>query len=364
MEEVTYWIALKLMGSLSNGEIRSLIDNFSSPQAVFEATKEDLCRILGRNLKAVEDILCFNQWEEAKKEGEKMKAHGAKIITYLDPEFPELLKNIHDCPPFLYVKGDLKKEDINIALVGSRRASSYGIITAENLARGLALAGITIVSGLARGVDAAAHRGAIAARGRTIAVLGSGLDFVYPPENKSLFAAVAQSGALVTEYPFGTPPRAKNFPVRNRLISGMSWGVVVVEAGEKSGSLITARLAAEQGRYVFAVPGDINSPLSRGTHQLLKEGATLIEKVEDIFEEISPQIRSIKPSIVRKEELPTEANEKEALLLSLIGSRPIHGDMLIQETGLSAGDVMSILLTLELKGLITQLPGKYYQRTP
>lgn len=361
-EEVKYWLALRLIGDLTNGEIRSLIERFSSPREVFSASKADLREILKNKVEKADEIANFKNWGEAEREWERLKCHEARIVTFRDPDFPGLLTNIDNYPPFLYVKGRLDRGDINIAIVGSRRASGYGLIAAENFARGLALAGLTVVSGLARGIDAAAHRGALSARGRTIAVLGSGLDIIYPPENRALYSSISQSGALVTEYPFGTPPRAKNFPFRNRLISGMSWGVVVVEAGEKSGSLITARLAAEQGRAVFAVPGDINSPLSRGVHRLLKEGATLVEGVSDILEEIRPQLGS--PREMRDGEEKSEINVvgAEANILNLIGSKPVHGDLLIEQAGLPPGEVMSILLTLEFKGLVQQLPGKYYRR--
>ena len=202
--------------------------------------------------------------------------------------------NIYDRPAFLYVRGNLNKDDINIAVVGSRQASTYGKYTTEKISRELALKGLTIVSGMARGLDSAAHRGALTAHGRTVAVLGSGLDVIYPPENKKLFADIIQNGAVISEFPLGTPPRSTNFPARNRIISGMSYGVVIVEAGEKSGSLITARLALEQGREVFAVPGSIDTAGSRGTNKLIKQGAKLIENVDDILEEILPQLENIK----------------------------------------------------------------------
>ncbi|HOJ52334.1 MAG TPA: DNA-processing protein DprA [Syntrophales bacterium] len=357
-EEIKYWLALKMVGGLSNGEVRTLLETLPTPRSVFETPKKALQSILKGNEKAIEEMVTFHRWEEAEKEAQMLSHQGAKIVTYRDPDFPALLKNIHDYPIFLYVKGHLDAFDVNVAIVGSRRASSYGIINAENLARGLALAGATIVSGMARGIDAAAHRGALSVQGRTIAVLGSGLDVIYPPEHRDLYDSIAEHGAVVTEYPFGTPPRSQNFPYRNRLISGMSWGVIVVEASEKSGSLITAKLAAEQGRAVFAVPGEIHSPLSRGTHRLLKEGATLIEDVSDVLEEIRPQVKAQPPAPPPSE----KPSDLESRLYELIGPKPIHGDALIEKTGFTAGEVMGVLLTLELKGLIQQLPGQYYRR--
>jgi len=360
--EEKYCLALKMGVGLTNKDIITLVDAFGSPGKIFEAESKDLAAVLKGRGKLAERIASFRNWETIEREGEKVRNYNAKIVTYWDDAFPSLLKNIHDCPAFLYVRGNLEPEEINIALVGSRRASSYGLLTTENFSRDLSLAGFTVVSGLARGIDAAAHRGALAMKGRTIAVLGSGLDVIYPPEHQKLYEAIVESGAVISEFPFGTPPRACNFPYRNRLISGMSWGVVIVEASEKSGSLITARLAAEQGRTVFAVPGEIHSPLSRGTHWLLREGATLVEKAEDIIEELKPQV-TVK---IRKEKQDITPHEgltgKERQILSLIGTNPVHGDVLIQNSGLPAGEVMGSLLTLELKGLIRQLPGKYYRR--
>ena len=303
-------------------------------------------------------------------------------MTCQDPLYPRNLLNIYDYPPFLYVKGSLCPEEICVAIVGSRLASAYGRYVTEKLSRELALKGITIVSGLARGIDAAAHRGALAGKGRTIAVLGCGLDIVYPPENEELAADIAAHGALVTEFPFGTPPNAPNFPARNRIISGISLGVVVVEAGEKSGSLITARIAAEQGRSVFAVPGAIESAGSRGTNRLIKQGAKLIENVEDILEEILPQaglppvVPERPPLFSAPEAVPENTKttpaphsgdvgglgETESKLLSFITQEPVDVDTLIARSGLTAHEVQSGLLVLALGGIIRQLPGKMFLR--
>jgi DNA processing protein len=255
-------------------------------------------------------------------------------------------------------------------VVGSRLASVYGRYTTEKISRELALQGITIVSGLARGIDAAAHKGALAGKGRTIAVLGCGLDIIYPPENEGLAEAIAAHGALVTEFPFGTPPNAPNFPSRNRIISGISLGVVVVEAGEKSGSLITARIAAEQGRSVFAVPGEIGAAGSRGTHRLIKQGAVLIENIEDILEEILPQAGvpmsapdPPSPALRPDSERPAPEGKGSDLLppgnLTGLGDAI---DALIASSGLPAQQVLNALLVLELRGLIRQMPGKQFLR--
>jgi DNA processing protein len=278
----------------------------------------------------------------------------------------------------LYVKGLLKEDDINIAVVGSRLASTYGKFSTERLCRELVLNGITVVSGLARGIDSAAHRGALTGGGRTIAVLGCGLDIVYPSENEKIYREIIAHGAVITEYPFGTPPNAPNFPARNRIISGISLGVVVVEANEKSGSLITARMAMEQGREVFAVPGSIDSAGSRGTHKLIKEGAKLIENVYDILDEILPQVdigskeHSSKAHIVKRnsrEEKKTQEQpfiekltETENSIVNVISSKAENVDGIISATGLKSQDVLNILLTLELRGIIKQLPGKMFIR--
>lgn len=365
--ETRYWLALKRINGLGNTAIRSLIDHFSSVPRLFEASSGELSQIPGIKMKTIDEFKRFNDWESVEQECKKLAKIGGYIVTYQDPEFPTLLKNIDDYPAFLYVKGTLHPQDVNIAIVGSRRATSYGLLTAEKLSRDLVHAGITIVSGMARGIDAAAHRGAIAARGRTMAVLGSGLDVVYPPEHRDLYTAISTQGAVISEFSLGTPPRSTNFPYRNRLISGMSWGVVVVEATDKSGSLITAHFAAEQGRGVFAVPGEIDSPGSRGTHKLLKDGATIVERVEDILEEIRPQLPAYTPILEKRAgketpQIDAPVTEREAQLLSLLGRQPVHRDTLMRESGLSAPDVLSTLLTLELKGIITKLPGQYYIR--
>jgi DNA processing protein len=269
----------------------------------------------------------------------------------------------------------LQEDDINIAVVGSRLASTYGKFSTERLCRELALKGITVVSGLARGIDSSAHKGALAGGGRTIAVLGCGLDIIYPSENEKLYAEIVSHGAVITEFSFGSPPTASNFPARNRIISGISLGVVVVEANEKSGSLITARLALEQGREVFAVPGSIDSAGSRGTHKLIKQGAKLIENVYDILEEILPQVdkskehsQNVHTSGQNKHEKKITPETKdfsgftdiENAILKVISSEAIDVDGIITATGLKPNDVLNILLTLELRGIIKQLPGKKF----
>lgn len=271
-DDLTYWVALSSVEGVGSVSYRNLLAKFGSPDRVFEATRRELEQTAGLNHKTAGNIKDFRGWERARSECARAAQEGVSIITVKDPLYPERLRNIYDYPPLLYMKGTLQADDIPVAVVGSRSASPYGRYVTERLCRELALRGVTIVSGLARGIDTCAHRGALSARGRTIAVLGCGIDVIYPPENRKLHGSITDSGAVVTEYSFGTEPNRPNFPARNRIISGMSLGVLIVEAGEKSGSLITARCALEQGREVFAVPGSIDLPGSRGTNQLIRQG--------------------------------------------------------------------------------------------
>jgi DNA processing protein len=381
-ESLKYWIALRAVEEIGCVGFRTLLQAFSTPREVFSATAQTLRIVPGIGPKTADHIRSFSDWGMVEREIERARELEVAIITCEDTTYPRNLLNIYDYPPLLYVKGSLNPEEICVAVVGSRLASVYGRYTTEKISRELALQGITIVSGLARGIDAAAHRGALAGKGRTIAVLGCGLDIIYPPENEGLSGDVATHGALVTEFPFGTPPNAPNFPSRNRIISGISLGVVVVEAGEKSGSLITARIAAEQGRSVFAVPGEIGAAGSRGTHRLIKQGAMLIENVEDILEEILPQATSQPSASNRlppasqtdgptpppggKDVLPVKNNvglgDAEQKVLALIPARPVGIDLLITSSGLTAQETLNALLTLELRGLIRQMPGKQFLR--
>jgi DNA processing protein len=380
-ETLKYWIALRAVAEVGCVGFRALLTAFSSPQAVFSAPARSLRVVPGVGPKTADNIRSFVDWEMAEREVALAEKRGVSIVTCDDPHYPRNLLNIYDYPPFLYVKGSLGSEEVCVAVVGSRVASVYGRYVTEKIGRELALKGITVVSGLARGIDAAAHRGALAGKGRTIAVLGCGLDLVYPPENEELAQAVAAHGALVTEFPFGTPPNAPNFPSRNRIISGLSLGVLVVEAGEKSGSLITARIAAEQGRSVFAVPGAIESAGSRGTNRLIKQGAKLVENVEDILEEILPQA-ALPPTIPQppSHPLPLDGTgadsdspdpvcqqivglgDQERKLFRLVANDPVGIDQIITASGLTAQEVLNSLLVLELGGFIRQLPGKMFIR--
>ncbi|HOG08010.1 MAG: DNA-processing protein DprA [Syntrophales bacterium] len=375
-ESLPDWLALKKVEGVGNLAFKTLVEALGSPAKVFAASYETLKRIPGIGDKTAAQIKSFDDWKACEKELERVRQGSMTLLTFQDADYPRRLLNIYDFPPLLYVRGTLSNEDIPIAVVGSRQASPYGRFTTERLCRELALRGITVVSGMARGIDSAAHSGALAGRGRTIAVLGSGPDVIYPPENESLYRKIAASGAVISEYPFGTPPNAANFPARNRIISGLSLGVVVVEAGMKSGSLITARIALEQGREVFAVPGAIDSSGSRGTHRLLKEGAKLIEGVDDILEEILPQLQraGIVPPAAQPspDAIPDAAtsdgaameslSERERIVFSALSAIPVDANALVHATGLTVQEIITALLQLELNGLVRQMPGNRYLR--
>jgi DNA processing protein len=302
-----------------------------------------------------------------------LSGKGVATLDLADEHYPAWLRTIPDPPPVLYCDGSLEPGDRQaVAIVGSRQATPYGLRVTDALARELSRLGFTIVSGFARGIDAAAHRAALASGGRTVAVLGCGLDVDYPSGHASLRTEIAGSGAVLTEFAPGTAPFATNFPRRNRIISGLTLGVVVVEAAEDSGSLITARLALEQGREVFAVPGPIDAPTSRGPHGLLKQGAKLVETVDDIVEELLPQLETMRTPLSQDfvatgaggrrpfAPKPPDLSPEEQVVFRVIGREPRHLDDLTEQSRLSAAEVARILLGLELKALVHQLPGQQY----
>ncbi len=346
---------------------KRLIDRFKSPQSIFRAADEELLAVEGVNLRHVRTIRSHKMPASVEPELDLAYRKGYQIVTLADAEYPRLLRQIPDPPLFLYVRGRLTDAPLNVAVVGSRNATPYGLNTTKTLSASLASLDVTIVSGMARGIDAAAHQGALAAGGITIAVLGSGLERVYPAENKALCEKITERGAVVSEFPLQTEPEAYNFPIRNRIISGMSLGTVVVEASRKSGSLITARLAAEQNREVFAVPGSIQSFKSSGTHTLIKQGAKLVEHARDVIEELVPMVR-LEP---QSEDDPNDAADAvqaslstdEHGVLDALGPYPAHIDDLARGLSMEPGRLSSLLLQLELKGLVEQLPGKLFTVT-
>lgn len=345
--------------------LRRLLRHFGSWPRAREAGRQELAG-LGLNRETLRALREREAQYDPKEELKKAGDLGIRILPFSAPEFPAALRDQDGLPLLLYVKGELLERDaLAIGLVGSRRASLYGRMHGEQLAFELAQAGFTVVSGLAQGVDAAAHEGALKGRGRTIAVLGCGLDRIYPPENRLLAERIAGSGALVSELPLGSPPSATNFPPRNRIIAALSLGIVVVEAARNSGALITARLAGEMGKEVFAVPGDIGRPQTRGPHRLIRDGAKLVETADDIIEEFGPLARPLR---VREDDRPIPdpralmLNHVERQVYDLLDSTPKDIDAIKRESRLSAANVASTLMVLELKRLAVQLPGKLYVR--
>lgn len=363
MHELYYWIALRMICGVGNVNYKNLINYFGDPEKIFNADKEELSKVEGISKKALDSLLNFKPGKQIESELDTIHSKGIKIITLNSPDYPENLKNIYDPPPFLYVKGEIKKQDKDaIAIVGSRHASEYGMNVTAGISGKLASYGITIVSGMARGIDSRAHQAALSSSGRTIAVLGSGVDVVYPPENKKLYSMISSQGAVISEYPMGTEPNAYNFPARNRIISGMAIGVLIAEASQNSGSLITARLALDQGRDVFAVPGSVYSLKSKGANNLLRCGARLVESADDIMEELNFKINPCKRTEENEGEKINERSPEAQKIYELILKDSVHIDEIISNSELSMGRLSSTLLELELNGLIKQLPGKRFCR--
>lgn len=358
MASLIDWLSLKAVPGVGNRLFLNLLEYFGDPGKVLSAPKEELVQVEGVTDRLAVKIKTHRTPDEVEKDIAQVRQRDVRVITFSDAEYPQLLRHIHDPPPVLYVQGRLESDSLNIAIVGSRHATSYGREVTERLSADLARRGFTIVSGMALGIDTAAHAGTIAAGGKTIAVLGCGLGTVYPAQNRKLFNQIAETGAVITEFPFSTPPEAHHFPIRNRVISGLSLGTVIVEATQRSGSLITARLAAEQGREVFAVPGSVASFKSMGTHHLIKQGAKLVEHAQDVIEEfnLSPQ----EASTEMKQASTTDLTEEEKTILYELSPYPVHIDTLIRCLPLPPAKVSGLLLQLELKGLVTQSPGKFF----
>ena len=369
------WLSLNMTPGIGPRAATKLLEKFGSAENVFHATRGEL-ESLRLRAETVESLLKREFHAAAVEELEKVSAIGGDVLILDDGSYPFLLREIADPPITLYVKGDWAAcfDAACIGVVGSRKCSTYGENAAQMLARDLAANGICVVSGLARGIDTAAHRGAIQAKGKTIAVLGTGIDNVYPKENKKLVEEIlASGGAIVSQFPLETPPLKDNFPYRNRIISGLSYGVLLVEASERSGSLITARLAMEQNREVLAVPGNITSRNSFGTNYLIKSGAKLVQQWQDVASELPAEIsaRILPPKLDEKtpaekpqpELAPADLTQNERRIWSLLSAdEPQHIDALLDESGLSFGDLNSSLVKLDLKDLIRTLPGNFYAR--
>jgi DNA processing protein len=357
IDDTSLWICLQKIEGLGGQGICKLLQKFGEPAHIFGASYQDLKTVVpetvasaikqGPDLSLAETTL---QW---------LNQENSHLITLADAAYPKALLEIPDPPPILYAKGNLDCLNMpSIAIVGSRNASVQGEKNAESFAQSLAESGLCIISGMALGIDGAAHRGALKARhGKTIAIVGTGLDIVYPAKHRELAHQIAEQGLILSEFAIGTPSRPQNFPRRNRIISGLSLGCLVVEANVQSGSLITAKLAAEQGREVFAIPGSIHSPVSKGCHELIKQGAKLVDRIQDITDELAPHL-----SIFISEYLSTKDSNETNELLEIMGFDPISIDALTELTGLTSDDLSATLLMLELENKIASLPGGRYQR--
>jgi DNA processing protein len=363
-------LALHLVPGLGPRLTKALLERFGSAAGVLRAAPHELAAVPHLNEKTAQGIRAAAEAADVAKELALLERYQTRLIRLGTPEYPEPLAAIIDPPALLYIRGTLMPADRNaIAIVGSRHCTPYGRRIAQRLAADLVRAGYTVVSGLARGVDSEAHRGALAAGGRTIAVLAGGLSRIYPPEHAELADAVAAAGALLSEAAMAMAPMAGMFPARNRLISGLSRGVVIVEAAEKSGALITARHAADQGRPVFAVPGPLDSPASSGTHALIRDGAILIRSADDILEEldgVSAVARSVasRPSSAPRPATtpPPGLDDVQMRLWAALADHPRHFDELVQQLGLGVSPLTTALLTLEMKRLVRRLPGNRYER--
>jgi DNA processing protein len=339
----------------------ALADQFGSLENAAGASVAQLSRVLGGHsglpaaIADARDLEADREW---------LARPGNHLISVVDEIYPGLLREIPDPPAFLYIHGDPALLSFpQLAVVGSRNPTPVGRETARAFARSLAGAGLTITSGLALGIDGAAHEGALDAGGHTIAVAGTGLDRVYPPSHHALAHRIAERGALVSEFPLGTPPKRENFPQRNRIIAGLSLGTLVVEAAVRSGSLITARLAGEQGREVFAIPGSIHSPLSRGCHALIRQGAKLVETADDVLAELGPMVGSLRAAVAAQVEEAVETSDEERHLLEQMGADPVDVDTVVERTGLTPETISSMLLDMELRGLVECCADGRYQRT-
>ncbi|GAB4424003.1 MAG: DNA-processing protein DprA [Thermodesulfovibrionales bacterium] len=362
MSNLDSWIALSMVAEIGHVTYRKLLSIYGSPEAVFDAPLKELSGIDGVGERKARNIKDFSGWDDVRRQLAELNQMGVNVVSYNSPEYPQMLRQIENAPIILYVKGTIMDEDrFAIAIVGSRKPTTYGRLIAERLSSELSGSGFTIVSGMARGIDTIAHISSIRSGGRTIAVLGSGMDMPYPPENRGLMERITTSGYVITEFPLGTRPVKENFPVRNRLISGLSLGVLVVEAAGDSGSLITANYALEQNREVFAVPGNINSLNSAGTNELIKRGAKLIQKPDDIIEELAPVLKGfVRTMRTGRGDHALEMTDEEKRLCDILSGEPKHIDIISRELSMPPSKSLTLLLNLELKGVVRQTEGKRF----
>ena len=364
MTRTEAYLALNLLPKIGPVRVRRLLDVFETPERILTASARDIMQVDGFGKDLAETVSGWESRINLAHELRRIAEEGLTLLTAEDALYPKLLKQIYDPPLILYVKGQLTEKDHNgIAIVGSRHATQYGLNQAKKLGFQMAYAGYSVVSGLARGIDTAAHEGALASKGRTIAVIGSGFGKLYPPENKALAEKIASQGAVISEYPVDYPPDKQTFPMRNRIVSGWSCGIIVVEAPTRSGSLITAQQAADQGRTVYAVPGNVDRPTSHGCNRLIQQGAKLTQEGSDVLDDLNalfptqplaPQTQMVMPLI--------ELTPDEEKVFAAIGTSEAHINEIMAESGLPAPLVSSTLMRLEMKRVIKQLPGKFYTR--
>jgi len=374
--DIEKWLKVIRAENVGSVTFAKLIEHFGSPDGVMGASVAELSKISGIGPKKAERIAATCEKFDAAAEVELAEKLGVWIVNISDDRYPTVLKRIYDPPPVLYVKGSLTSRDnLAVAIVGSRRCSVYGTEQASRFAHLLSAAGFTICSGMARGIDTAAHQGALSANGRTIAVQGCGLGNIFPPENKKLFELICESGACISELPLKYEPLAENFPSRNRIIAGLSLGTIIIEASARSGALISAAAALENNREVMAVPGKIDSPLNAGTHQLIKQGARLIDSIEDVIEALGYIGEKLKNHVTETAACAAEEidapvldvsrlnlSDPEKIIYDCLTPDPVHLEQLIAETDLPPGSINSALISLRLKGLIKQIPGNLFKK--
>src|SRR5574341_1166501 len=360
MTDRRYWIGFNIVRGIGPAKVRALLDHFGDLEAAWHAPHAALIQA-GLDRRAIESLEAARQGVDLDRASAELEQASIQTLCWEDENYPRRLRDIDNPPPLLYVRGEMTEaDDWAVAIVGTRRTTAYGKDATHELASALASAGVTIVSGLARGIDAAAHVAALEVGGRTIAVLGSGLDRLYPPEHAPLAQKILASGALITDYPLGTPPEASNFPPRNRIISGLSLGVIVMEAGEDSGAMITAEFAVEQGREVFAVPGNIFNRGSRGPNKLIQQGSKVVLTAEDVLEELNLKMVAQHAEARAQLSLFEGADETERKLLAHLSAEPLHADELSVLASMPIAAVSSALAMMELKGMARQIGGMKY----
>ncbi len=360
--ELKYWLGLLKIPFLGAVRLKKLLDQYGTASAIWQGDDFSIAKTAGVSLEQVQEAWASRNLDKVEEEILRLQSISTQIITIQNPAYPQILKEIYDPPVLLFIQArNLTFKDIgnSMGIVGTRHASQYGLDKAFSLAKELAQLGFTIVSGLASGIDTSAHKGALAAGGKTIAVLGHGLDYSFPPENHKLRLEIEEKGLVITEFPLGVYPSKQTFPRRNRIISGLCQGVIMVEGSKKSGALITAKSALEQNREVFALPGNVDNPNSLGPHSLIKQGAKLIEGIEDILEEFNIEVMPMQ----KAESSPVKnLSLEEQQVFDVLGNQPIHIDLLIEKTNWNVSQAMGILLAMEMKDLVKALPGKYYQK--